>query len=116
MPASSRRRLRMLKGFSCVALVMLLAAYVYPKTESDAPAAAPNVPKVAAVPDSIRTEYKLSPFYQKYIDARGLPVVGSTNVSDYAMREAVWIITHMLQLRPEILTVMGTNHAAHGIA
>jgi cyclophilin family peptidyl-prolyl cis-trans isomerase len=101
----------MLKGFSCVALVTLLAAYVYPKTESDAPAAAPNVPKVAAVPDSIRTEYKLSPFYQKYIDARGLPVVGSTNVSDYAMREAVWIITHMLELRPEILAIMGTNHA-----
>jgi cyclophilin family peptidyl-prolyl cis-trans isomerase len=74
-------------------------------------AAALTVPPVSSVPDSIREEYKLSPFYQKYIDAHGLPVVGSTNVSDYAMREATWIITHMLQLRPEILTIMGTNHA-----
>jgi cyclophilin family peptidyl-prolyl cis-trans isomerase len=69
------------------------------------------IPAVSAVPQDIRQEYKLSPFYQKYLDAHGLPVVGSTNVSDYAMREAVWIITHMLELHPEVLRVMGTNGA-----
>ena len=63
------------------------------------------------MPDSLRQSLNLAPFYQKYLDAGGLPVLGSTNVSDYAMREAAWILRHMLSLRPEILGVMATNRA-----
>lgn len=69
------------------------------------------IPKVAAVPNSLRESLKLGPFYQKYLDAGGLPVLGSTNVSDYAMLEARWILLHMLSNRPEILHVMATNRA-----
>ena len=63
------------------------------------------------MPDSLRESLKLAPFYQKCLDADGLPVLGSTNVSDYAMLEARWILLHMLSHRPEILQIMATNRA-----
>jgi cyclophilin family peptidyl-prolyl cis-trans isomerase len=68
-------------------------------------------PSVGPVPDTIRDFLNLPPFYQKYLDAGGLPVLGSTNVSDYALLEARWILLQMLAHRPEILQVMGTNRA-----
>src|SRR6185436_19701342 len=80
------------------------------QTRGDGPAN-PTVPRVTSVPDSLRASLNLPPFYQKYLDAGGLPVLGSTNVSDYAMREAAWIVQHMLSQRPEILRVMATNRA-----
>jgi len=66
-------------------------------------------PKVTAIPQALRESLNLDPFYQKYLDAGGLPVLGSTNVSDYAILEARWILLHMLSHRPEILPVMATN-------
>ena len=68
-------------------------------------------PKVTEVPKALRESLDLDPFYQKYLDAGGLPVLGSTNVSDHAMLEARWILLHMLSHRPEILPVMATNRA-----
>lgn len=64
---------------------------------------------VSAVPPEIRSGFKLDSFYQKYLSAGGLPVVGSSNVTDFALREAAWIVTHMLSARPEILTAMASN-------
>lgn len=76
------------------------------------PSGPPNrVGKVAPVPMSLRQSLNLALFYQKYLNAGGLPMLGSTNVSDYAMREACWIVQHMLSHRPEILRVMTTNRA-----
>ena len=63
------------------------------------------------MPDALRESLALSPFYQKYLDAGGLPVLGSTNVSDYALLEARWILLRMLSHRPEILQIMATNRA-----
>jgi len=65
---------------------------------------------VGPVPDAVRREFKLAPFYEKFIDLDGLPVVGSTNVSDYAMREAVWIVRQMLPNRADILHALASNH------
>lgn len=65
---------------------------------------------VTAVPASVRREFKLSPFYQKYTEVGGLPVVGSTNVSDFALREAAWIVGQMLTKRADILKAMAANH------
>jgi len=61
------------------------------------------------VPPAVRAEFKLDPFYQKYLSAGGLPVVGSSNVTDFALREAAWIVERMLANRPEILTAMASN-------
>jgi cyclophilin family peptidyl-prolyl cis-trans isomerase len=59
----------------------------------------------------LRQSLELSSFYQKHISVRGYPILGSTNVSDYAMREAAWILEKMTAHRPEILETMATNRA-----
>jgi len=84
-------------------LVGSVTAQVPPNTNS--------IPKVTAVPDALRQSLNLVPFYQKYLDADGLPILGSTNVSDHAMLEARWILLRMLSHRPEILEAMATNRA-----
>lgn len=62
------------------------------------------------MPEEVRRVFALSPFYQKHLAVGGLPVVGSTNVSDLALREAAWIIDRMLGRRPDILRAMASNH------
>jgi hypothetical protein len=65
---------------------------------STAIAAPPELPAVTAPPK----ELGLDPFYTKYLSAHGLPVVGSSKVSDYALREAAYLADQMLARRPEV--------------
>jgi cyclophilin family peptidyl-prolyl cis-trans isomerase len=64
------------------------------------------IPEVTAVPETLRQEADLSPFYQKYTHAGPLPILGSAQVSDYALREAVWIVQHVLAGRDDILQAL----------
>lgn len=64
---------------------------------------------VTPVPESVRRDFNLSPFYQKYVDVGGMPVVGSSNVTDFALREAAWIVGRMLEQRADILQAMAAN-------
>ena len=64
---------------------------------------------VGPVPDNVRQELELDPFYQKHTAVAGFSIVGSTNVSDFALREAAWILGHMLDGRDDILQTMATN-------
>ncbi|MES2920798.1 MAG: beta-L-arabinofuranosidase domain-containing protein [Verrucomicrobiota bacterium] len=66
------------------------------------PANAQDVPEVKPVPDALREKFHLAPFYQKHLDLGGLPILGSEKVSNYAMREAAWIVRQMLIAHPEI--------------
>ncbi len=66
---------------------------------------------VEPVPDELRQRAKLSTFYQKHIDLDGFPVLGSSNVSDYAMLEAAWIVRQMLTNRADIIHALATNGA-----
>ena len=61
---------------------------------------------VGPVPEAVRVEFELGPFYQKHVDVDGFPVVGSTQVSDAALYEAAWILRHMLDGRSDILRAM----------
>ena len=65
--------------------------------------------QVKQVPSEIRASFKLDPYYQKYVDVRGLPVVGSKRVTDAAILEAAWIVEKMIGHRPELLAVMAEN-------
>jgi cyclophilin family peptidyl-prolyl cis-trans isomerase len=58
------------------------------------------------VPDGLRDALKLDRFYQKHLDAGGLPVLGSAKVSDNALAEAAWIVRQMLTGRDDILRAM----------
>lgn len=51
-------------------------------------------------------ELKVDPFYKKYVSADGLPVLASEKVNDYALKEAAFLVTEMLALRPDILKAM----------
>lgn len=48
----------------------------------------------------------LDPFYKKYLDAGGLPIVGSEKVPDVALREAQTIVVRLSAKRPDILKSM----------
>lgn len=65
--------------------------------------------KIGEVPPTVREEYQLDPFYQKYISVGGMPVVGSSHVSDAAIREAAWLVDKMIGHRPDILAAMAAN-------
>jgi hypothetical protein len=48
----------------------------------------------------------LPSFYGKYVSVDGYPVVGSDRVSDYALKEAAYLISMMLSKRPDIREAM----------
>ena len=49
---------------------------------------------------------KLDPFYKKYVSAGGYPVVSSERVSDYALKEAAYLVNLMLARRPDVRKAM----------
>ena len=49
---------------------------------------------------------EVDPFYKKFVSADGLPVLSSEKVNDYALREAAFLVTEMLALRPDVLKAM----------
>lgn len=60
-------------------------------------------------PSEVVEKLRLDPFYRKYISAGGLPVVSSEKVSDYALREAAWVVEQMLAGREDIRAAMIRN-------
>lgn len=58
--------------------------------------------EVTAIPESL----KLDPFYKKYIQASGYPIVSSGAVNDYALKEAAFLVDMMLKKRPDIRQAM----------
>ena len=67
------------------------------------------VGELGPVPAEVRARLSLPDFYQKHLEIGGLPIVGSATVSDNAMREAAWIVRHMLAGRTDLLTAMAAN-------
>jgi hypothetical protein len=53
--------------------------------------------------------WNLDPFYKKCVDAGGLPVVSSERVSDYALKEAAYLVGRMLEGRQDLIDVMVKN-------
>lgn len=70
---------------------------------------------VASVPATVRSEFKLSSFYQKYVDAGGLPVVASVKVSDFALLEARYLILQMIGHRPDVLGAIAKNNVRFAV-
>ena len=48
----------------------------------------------------------LDPFYGKYVQAGGYPIVSSSRVNDYALKEAAYLVDMMLAERPDIRRAM----------
>jgi peptidyl-prolyl cis-trans isomerase A (cyclophilin A) len=58
--------------------------------------------QVGPVPETLRESLGLASFYQKHIAVGGFPIVGSEKVSDNALREAAWIVRHVVGDRDDI--------------
>ncbi|MFO0951479.1 MAG: hypothetical protein U0835_10075 [Isosphaeraceae bacterium] len=56
-------------------------------------------------------DLKLDPFYARHVSAGGIPVVGSAKVSDFALKEAAFLIDRMLEKRPDVRATMVRNRA-----
>jgi hypothetical protein len=69
-------------------------------------------PRVTAVPDDLRLDFKFDPFYAKCVVTGGLPVVGSEKVSDHALLEAAYLIDKMLAGRDDLRQAL-VRHKTH---
>jgi hypothetical protein len=58
--------------------------------------------RVGVVPDSLRGDFSLDPFYRKYVDAGGLPVLSSDAPDDAALERACRLLVNMLSKRPDV--------------
>ncbi len=58
--------------------------------------------EVGAPPESMG----LDPFYTKHVSASGYPIVSSSAVNDYALKEAAYLIDLMLAKRPDVKKAM----------
>jgi hypothetical protein len=63
---------------------------------------AADAPTVIPPPAATKKTLALAPFYRKFLDANGLPIVSSERVPDAALREAAWIVNRMLADRPDV--------------
>jgi hypothetical protein len=61
------------------------------------------------VPDAVRQRLGLDPFYQKYADANGLPVVTSVNPDDRALVLACELVVEMVSEREDVRQALITN-------
>lgn len=52
--------------------------------------------RVTALTAEVREELEITEFYRKTVDADGVAVIGSGEVSDYALLECAWVVDHML--------------------
>jgi hypothetical protein len=63
-----------------------------------------------AKPGPMPAALQLAPFYEKYIDAGGIPVVSSAGVSDLALERACDISIHVLSKRADVRARMLANN------
>jgi alpha-glucosidase len=72
----------------------------------DAPTSSAPKPQVTEVPEAVRERFDLDPFYRKYLETKGFPILSSGKVSDEALIEAADIVDHMLDGRDDVRRAM----------
>ena len=65
-----------------------------------------QVDKVTRVPDEVRESFDLDPFYKKYLDGFGVPIVSSEKVEDKAFFVVRNLMERMLSERPDVIEPM----------
>ena len=80
---------------------ILFVSSLHP-VRGDEPATITDLQAINAPP----AELKVPAFYSKYLSADGYPIVASSNVNDYALREAAYLVNMMLAQRPDVREAM----------
>lgn len=86
-----------------------------PTQKADGTTVAATPIRVAPIPDALRDEYKIHKFYQKHVVIRGIPVIGSEEVTDYAFLECAWTLDHTLHGREKALQALVSSKVRMGI-
>lgn len=86
-------------------LLSLVAAAAFAQTPTTQPTTQTTFEAVP-VPDAERARLKLAPFYEQYCQTGDFPVVASSKVNPFAMKEAAFLIDQMLSPRPEVRDAM----------
>ena len=68
---------------------------IYDPTPTPVPGGNGDTCQVTSVPDEVRTQYKLTNFYQKYAGASGIPIVTSNQPDDEALIRACELVNEM---------------------
>lgn len=91
------------RTFSLILVISLLLSCSHGAEVSHAAETRANqCGEVGAVPDSVREDFSLDPFYRKYVDAAGLPVLSSDAPDDIALQQACKLLLNMLSERPDV--------------
>jgi hypothetical protein len=100
---STRSRLTLTLTISAATLLATVVTGMSPlRARDDTARPDPAAIRVSEPPQDLG----LDPFYRKHVSARGLPVIGSEKVSDYALKEAAYLIDRMLARRPDLLDAL----------
>jgi hypothetical protein len=115
-------------GLSASALAQPTAAsaYVGPTTQATyTPIAIPDADgtlakqppvRVGPISDELRQNFRIPPFYTKSIVVRGMPIIGSAKVSDWAFLECGYVLDHMLaDSPPRVLAALARSKVKVGI-
>ena len=71
--------------------------------------------EVSEITSTERQSLNLSGFYQKYVAIGGFSIVGSPRVSDFALKEAAYLIEKMTMKHPEYLQKLAENKVRFSI-
>ena len=74
-----------------------------------------NISEPVPPPDAVRKTFNLDPFYEQWVDVEGLPVVASTKVDSYALKEAAWLIRQMIGHRQDVLQALSKNNVRFAV-
>ncbi|RKU16008.1 hypothetical protein C6503_13065 [Candidatus Poribacteria bacterium] len=74
-----------------------------------------NISEPIPPPDTVRETFNLDPFYVQWIDVEGLPVVASSKVNPYALKEAAWLIRQMIGHRQDVLQALAKNNVRFAV-
>ena len=79
------------------------------------PANGNDIPDPIPLPAVVREFFKLDPYYEQWINVRGLPVIASARVNPYALKETAWLIEKTIGHRSDLLRTMVSNKARFAV-
>ena len=74
-----------------------------------------DIPDPIPPPAVVRAFFELDPYYEQWINVRGLPVIASARVNPYALKETAWLIEKTIGHRSDLLRVMISNKARFSV-
>ena len=97
-------------------LTVILTVYIlFFSIQLPATAQSVNISEPVPPPTTVRKTFNLDPFYEQWIDVEGLPVVASSKVNPYAVKEAAWLIRQMIGHRQDVLQALARNNVRFAV-